>query len=234
MTLPVVDGNGDPTALASDFASGTHTPHSKVTSLPGTVATDIAATKTATEATSTKLDALAALLVTLHGFVDGLETLVGSTNTKVDATTAAIVALQALVDGLETLVGLTNTALGTVDGHVDGLEGFLNTLAGAVISQKVQTEVATLPSPNSAGPFTTQSTVGSSATQLTSQACKHGVWLRNLHATQSLAYGGDNTVTTSAGYLLKPGEEKFLPVANRNQIWIYGSGSGTSYCTSAN
>jgi hypothetical protein len=233
MTLPVVDGNGDPTALASDYAAGAHTTHSKVTSLPGTVASDITATKTATEATSTKLDTLAASLTTLQGYVDGLETLVGSTNTKVDAVTAAIVALQALVDGLEGLVGTTNTALGNVDGHVDGLEGFLSTLAGTVIATKVQTEVATLPAPNSAGPFTTQSNVGSTATQLTSQACKHGVWLRNLHATQTLAYGNDNTVTTSAGYLLRPGEEKFLPVANRSQIWIYGSGASTTYCTSA-
>lgn len=227
MTLAVVDGTGAPTALASDFVAGAHTTHSKVTSLPGTVAADIAATKTATEAASTALTAL-------QGLVDGLEGLAGTTNTKLDAVAAAVTVLQGLVDGLEGLVGTTNAALGTVDGHVDGLEGFLSTLAATVISTKVQTEVATLPAPNSAGPFTTQSTVSNSATQLTSQACKHGVWLRNLHATQTLAYGNDNTVTTSAGYLLKPGEEKFIPVANRNQIWVYGSAAGTSYCTSAN
>ncbi len=283
MTLPILDGNGEATAIASDYGAGVHTPHHKVTELPGTVAADITATKTATEAASTKLDTLATSLTTLQGFVDGLEALIGSTNTKVDATTAALATLQTLVDGLETLITTTNavlntidghvdgleslittvtTTLSTLDGHVDGLEGFtdgiegkldtlhtdlattlhadiattlgalLTTLAGAVSGGRMQSDVVTLPAPNSAGPFMGQNTVGTTPAAIGStQALKHGVWIRNLHATQNLDFGS-SSLSTSNGYRLRPGEEKFVPVGNIAQLYVVGSGASTSYCYS--
>ncbi len=105
--------------------------------------------------------------------------------------------------------------------------GKLAANAGVIIGD---VNVVAVPA-TSAGPYTTQGTVGTSSAQLASQALQHGVRVRNLHATQTLYYG-DSGVTTANGYVVKPGEDTFVPCANRNQVWLIASGASTTYCTS--
>lgn len=94
---------------------------------------------TALNTVNTNLDAIEALITTLNGYCDGLETAIASTNTKldtvighVDGIEALITTLNGYVDGLETLIASTNsklddvnTNLGQIEGYVDGLEGLV-------------------------------------------------------------------------------------------------------------
>lgn len=154
------------------------------------------------------LSGVAALLTTIDGHVDGLE---------------------GFTDGIEGKLDTVHTDLVAVEGFVDGIEGFLNTLAGAISSAKMQSDVITLPAP-AASIFSGQGSVGTSHAALaSSQALKHGVWVRNLHATNVL-YIGAATVTSANGYKLNPGEEKFLPVANLATVDTIGSAASTTFC----
>lgn len=208
-------------------------------------------------ATPTKLDTLHAdLATTLAAYVDGLEALIGTTNTGL-ATLHTDVGTTLHADLTTTIAGKLDTLhtdlATTLAGYVDGLEGFLSTLAGAVSaarvavdlattptanlatlagavsSAKMQSDVITLPAP-ATSIFSGQGSVGTTHAALAgSQALKHGVWIRNTHATQ-LLYIGPVTVSSSVGYLLNPGEEKFLPVANLATVDTIGSAASTTFC----
>jgi len=74
--------------------------------------------------------------------------------------------------------------------------------------------------------------VGSTATRYdsaTSHVCQIGVWITNTHATQVLYGGGSNTDTTHFIFALYQGERIFLPIANTNLLYLYGSAGSTTY-----
>jgi hypothetical protein len=116
------------------------------------------------------------------------------------------------------------TAVDQLEGYLDGVETKLDSVITGV------TALATPPTPaNSYG----QGSVGTSATQIASGASlalKYGIRIKNLHATQDLYVGFDNSTSNTTGVKLRAGEEAPFVVNNRNVIYLYGSGSSTTYC----
>jgi hypothetical protein len=108
--------------------------------LAGTVDIEAAALPLpAGAATSAKQDAAAALLTSIDGHVDGVETLLGPL-----ATEAKLEAVRALLAGAATAVkqDTMHADLLSIDGHVDGIEGLLGGLATEGKLEAVRTLLA--------------------------------------------------------------------------------------------
>lgn len=83
--------------------------------------------------------------------------------------------------------------------------------------------------PSTAGtPF--QVSTGVTATQLTSSVTANGIWVKNISTLAQLVCVGRSGVTTSTGYQLAVGEERWLPCRNANEWYIIASAVSANVC----
>lgn len=145
----------------------------------------------------------------------------------------AVQALAALITSGRLPVSLS----ATVEGYLDGLEGFLSTLAGAVTSSRVAVNVDstttgkldTIIAPPSAtyGGKTVVTTAGTRVVLGSSQALTDGLWIRALDANAGLIYPGNSSVSaTTGGTRLAAKEPVWVRCSNVNQIYIDAASNG--------
>lgn len=92
-----------------------------------------------------------------------------------------------------------------------------------------QVSLRTDVNPSTAGtPF--QLSTGITATQLTSSVTANGIWVKNISTLAQLVCVGRSGVTTSTGYQLAVGEERWFPCRNANEWYIIASAVSANVC----
>lgn len=204
MTLPIINGAGAPTNLASDEAGGIHTPHHKVTALPGSSEADILGTKTATVAADTKLGTI---VTALGGH---LATLAGAVTSN-----RVAVNLSSAVDTL-----LTTIATGPAK-----LDSIITALALLATNQAP---------PAAGPKFGRNDAIGSGSDAVfPSRLLARGMVVRNLHATIDLLISdapgptptGATTTTVKGG-----GVSGFIACTNANVPYMRSASGTISAC----
>ena len=77
--------------------------------------------------------------------------------------------------------------------------------------------------------FHGQATVGTVATQLTSNTLRQGVVVKASNSNNGIIYlGNSNVVTASTGYEIGAGESVTIPINNTNLIYLIASASNQS------
>lgn len=127
---------------------------------------------------------------------------------------ADVVALLETLPDIEDKIEDVNSNLGDIHQAVDGVEAKLDTLHADV-------NPTTFIEPY-------QKATGTSATQLDSVVVTLGCWVKNISATSQVVYVGKSGVTTSTGFQLVVGEEKFMPCRNTNEVYIIASAASAN------
>ena len=117
------------------------------------------------------------------------------------------------------------TVDGTVDlgstatTHLSEIEGAVETIEGAISGSEMQADIVTTVQPvgfSSVAQFTTN--IGTSATQLDAQACKHADIMAKV-GNAGIVYVGGSSVAATTGIALYPGDVYSVEVTNTNLLY---------------
>jgi ABC-type transporter Mla subunit MlaD len=176
----------------------------------------------------------------VHGLPAVLSTAIQDTASRLATIVTSLSTLDGHVDGLEAFLDGVETLLTAVDGHVDGLEALITTLNGYAdgleallgdVKTKLDLVNANLAPTASA---INQIASGTSSAAFASQACVLGFWAKNISTgTQKVYIRNGATAATTTGYELAVGEERFFPGTNMNAYSHVASAASANICWEA-
>lgn len=214
MTLPVIDGGGNPTAVKTSLDGGAHVPHHNLDALPGSVEDDIAALASTVAAGRLAVD----LSAVLANYLANLPSVASYLSILKDAVTASRVA-----------VNVDNTTTGKLDtlhSDLSANAGKLDTLHSDISA------VATNQGVPAGGPKFGQNNVitTSADAQFGSQVLTRGMFVTNPDASAELYISHAPSVSATTCYRLKAGLTVFVPCTNASAIYMRSSTGTIAAC----